>query len=96
MTKRGGRLTLGKVTTPKLVGACTTTRKSPDAETSPFGAERALAVRVEDGVWLGGRSTICPGVTIGKNTVVGAGSLTAKDLSVMFSLSATPHVIRAL
>lgn len=33
-----------------------------------------------DGCWIGADTTILPGVTIGKGTVVGAGSLVTKDL----------------
>ena len=41
-----------------------------------------LAIRVvsEDGAWLGGDAIVCPGVTIGQNTVVGAGSVVTRDL----------------
>lgn len=39
-----------------------------------------LPVTIEDNVWLGAGVTVLPGVTIGKNTVVGAGSLVTKDL----------------
>lgn len=35
----------------------------------------ALPVRIEDGVWIGGGVIILPGVTIGKNSVIGAGSV---------------------
>jgi maltose O-acetyltransferase len=31
-------------------------------------------------VWLGGGVIVCPGVTIGENTVVGAGGVVVKDL----------------
>jgi maltose O-acetyltransferase len=34
----------------------------------------------EDGAWLGGGVIVCPGVTIGENTVVGAGSVVVEDL----------------
>ena len=34
----------------------------------------------EDGVWIGGGSTILPGVTIGKNSVIGAGSVVVKHI----------------
>lgn len=37
-------------------------------------------VLIEDGVWIGGGSTILPGVTIGKNSVIGAGSVVVKDI----------------
>ena len=35
---------------------------------------------IEDGVWLCARSTVLRGVTIGANSVVGAGSLVTRDL----------------
>lgn len=35
---------------------------------------------IEDGVWIGTNSTILQGVTIGKNSVVGANSLVTKDV----------------
>jgi len=42
--------------------------------------EQALPVTIGDGVWLGAGAIVCPGVSIGKNTVVGAGSVVTKDL----------------
>ncbi|MDO5394439.1 MAG: sugar O-acetyltransferase [Bacteroidales bacterium] len=40
----------------------------------------AHPVRIERGVWIGGNSTILPGVTIGCNSVIGAGSVVVKDI----------------
>ena len=37
-------------------------------------------VTVEKNAWLGMGCTICPGVTIGKNSVVGAGAVVTKDV----------------
>jgi maltose O-acetyltransferase len=44
------------------------------------GQEFAKPVKISSGVWLGGRAVICPGVSIGENTVVGAGSIVVRDL----------------
>ena len=33
-----------------------------------------------DNVWVGGNSVICPGVHIGGNVVIGAGSVVTKDI----------------
>jgi maltose O-acetyltransferase len=33
-----------------------------------------------DNVWLGGGAIVCPGVTIGDDTVVGAGAVVTRDL----------------
>lgn len=37
-------------------------------------------VVIEDNCWIGANVTICPGVTIGKNSVIGAGSVVTKDI----------------
>lgn len=42
--------------------------------------EGAKPIVIEDNVWLGGGVIVCPGVTIGANTVVGAGAVVTKDL----------------
>lgn len=51
-----------------------------EAATRIAGWEYALPVVIRNGVWLGGGSIICPGVTIGENTVVGAGGVVVKSL----------------
>ena len=40
----------------------------------------ALPVTIEDNVWIGGGTIILPGVTIGKNSVIGAGSVVNKSI----------------
>jgi maltose O-acetyltransferase len=42
--------------------------------------EQALPVTIADGVWLGAGAIVLPGVSIGENTVVGAGSIVTRDL----------------
>ena len=42
--------------------------------------EMAYPIIIEDNVWIGGGTIICPGVTIGKNSVIGAGSVVVKDI----------------
>ena len=37
-------------------------------------------VKIEENVWVGADCTILPGVTIGKNSVIGAGSVVTKDV----------------
>lgn len=38
------------------------------------------AIEIGDNVWIGGGAIICPGVKIGKNTTVAAGSVVTKDI----------------
>ncbi|WP_084130182.1 sugar O-acetyltransferase [Demequina sp. NBRC 110055] len=42
--------------------------------------EAAKPIVIEDNVWLGGGVIVCPGVTIGKDSVIGAGSVVTKDI----------------
>lgn len=43
-------------------------------------AQYNLPVHIEENVWLGGGVFVMPGVTIGKNAVIGAGSVVTKDI----------------
>jgi len=38
------------------------------------------SVKIKRNAWLGAGVTVCPGVTIGENSVVGAGSVVTKDV----------------
>ena len=42
--------------------------------------EGARPITIGDNVWLGGGVVVCPGVTIGADTVVGAGAVVTRDL----------------
>jgi len=44
------------------------------------GWESAAPITIGDNVWLGGGVVVLPGVTIGADTVVGAGSVVPRDL----------------
>lgn len=44
------------------------------------GYEWALPVKISDNVWIGGDVTILPGVTVGENSVIAAGSVVVKDI----------------
>lgn len=44
------------------------------------GYEYGKPVKIGNNVWLGGRSVVCPGVTIGNNVVVAAGAVVTKDV----------------
>lgn len=54
-------------------------------------------VRIEDNVWVGGNVTICAGVTIGENSVIGAGSVVIHDIPANCVASGNPcRVIREI
>lgn len=42
--------------------------------------ENALPITIDDDCWIGGNTVICPGITIGKGSVIGAGSVVTKDI----------------
>lgn len=44
------------------------------------GYEYTKTITIEDNVWIGGSSAVLPGVTIGKNSIIGAGSVVNKDI----------------
>lgn len=44
------------------------------------GLERALPIVIGDNCWIGANVTILPGITIGSNTIIGAGSVATKDI----------------
>ena len=51
-----------------------------DAELRRAKWEAAEPIAIGDNVWLGGGVIVCPGVAIGKDTVVGAGAVVTRDL----------------
>ena len=42
--------------------------------------ESAAPITLEDNVWLGGSVVVCPGVTIGENSIIGAGAVVTRDI----------------
>jgi maltose O-acetyltransferase len=59
--------------------------------------EGGRPISIGDNVWLGGGVIVCPGVTIGENTVVGAGAVVVKDLAPNIVAVGSPaRAVRAL
>jgi maltose O-acetyltransferase len=50
-----------------------------DADERVRGTETAAAVVIEDRAWLATGVIVCPGVTIGERSVIGAGSVVTRD-----------------
>ena len=49
-------------------------------ETRRSGLEAAEPITIEDNAWLGGGAIVCPGVTIGRDSVIGAGAVVIADV----------------
>lgn len=61
------------------------------------GLEGGKPVIIGDNVWIGGKSIILPGVTVGNNVVVGAGSVVTRDVPDNVLIAGNPaRVIREL
>jgi maltose O-acetyltransferase len=93
----GNRITIGRdVQIAPRVQIYTATHPL-NAVTRRSKLEFALPVVIEDGVWLGGGAIVCPGVTIGENTVIGAGSVVTRDLPAGVLAAGNPcRVLRSL
>lgn len=44
------------------------------------GLESADPIKIGSGVWIGGGAIVCPGVSIGNRSVIGAGAVVTKDV----------------
>lgn len=61
------------------------------------GWERALPVRFEHDVWVGGNATILAGVTVGAGSTIGAGAVVSKDVPPFSVVAGNPaRVVRTL
>lgn len=61
------------------------------------GLEAGAPIAIGDDVWIGGGAIICPGVSIGARSVIGAGSVVTKDIPEDVFAAGNPcRVIRAI
>ena len=68
-----------------------------DPEPRRIGWESAEPIVVGHNVWLGGGVIVCPGATIGDDTVVGAGAVVTRDLPAGVVAAGVPaRVIREI
>lgn len=59
--------------------------------------EYGVGVTIGDNVWIGGNVVICPGVHIGSNAVIGAGSVVTRDIPDWVVAAGNPcRVIREI
>lgn len=68
-----------------------------DPQVRLTGKELASPITIGHNVWLGGGVIVCPGVRIGDNTTIGAGSVVTKDIPANVIAVGNPcRVIRQL
>lgn len=68
-----------------------------DAAERCQGLEFARSISIGSQVWIGGGAILCPGVTIGDRTTVGAGSVVTRDIPADVFAAGNPcRVIRTL
>lgn len=68
-----------------------------DAGQRAAGLEFSREIRVGNNVWFGAGVTVLPGVTIGDNTVIGAGSIVNKDIPANVVAAGNPcRVLREI
>ena len=66
-----------------------------DAQSRSHNIQWARPVTIGHNVWIGGCSTLLPGVTIGDNCVIGAGSVVTRDVAPGTLVAGNPaRVIR--
>ncbi len=67
----------------------------PETRNSMY--EYGIEITIGDNVWIGGNTVICPGVHIGSNTVIGAGSVVTRDIPEWVIAAGNPcRVIREI
>lgn len=68
-----------------------------DAEQRGSGLEIALPIKVGNNVWIGANVSVLPGVTIGDNSIIGAGSTVNRDVPPGVVAAGSPcRVIREI
>jgi maltose O-acetyltransferase len=68
-----------------------------DAELRRAKWEAAEPIAIENNAWLGGGAIVLPGVTVGENSVVGAGAVVTKTVPPNVVVAGNPpRVIRSL
>lgn len=68
-----------------------------EAEVRNQGWEVAASIAIADNVWIGGGAILLPGVTIGRNAVVGAGAVVSRSVPADVVVAGNPaRVIRRI
>ena len=54
------------------------------------GLESGEPITIQNNVWIGGSAVLCPGVTIGEGSVIGAGAVVTKDVPARVVVAGNP------
>ena len=74
----GGRVWIGNDV--MIASHCTITSQTHNVDPSTRREDIFKQVVIGDNVWIGSGATILPGVSIGKNSVIAAGSVVTRDV----------------
>ena len=73
--------------------ACAGHALDPEQRAEGIGTSRPITL--EEDVWIGANAVVCGGVTIGKGSVIGAGSVVTRDIPAGVVAAGVPcRVIR--
>lgn len=61
-----------------------------DAEQRRAGLESGRPIRIGENVWIGGGAILLPGVTVGDDAVIGAGSVVTRDVAAGATVVGNP------
>lgn len=56
---------------------------APDRQSRLYNILHAISQctnKMEDGAWIGAKTTVCPGVTVRRNAILTVGSVATKDM----------------
>ena len=59
---------------------CNTATQPTDWQVRAKGLENSNPIFIRNNSWIGGGAIICPGISIGERTVIGAGSVVTHDI----------------
>ena len=51
---------------------------------------------VEDGAWVGAKSVVCPGVTVGRDSILTVGSMATSNLETGKIYQGIPAVVKSV